>query len=388
MSKVNPESRDTVTATGLRGGKYAHRNHSGPTRDGTPLGRWIATDESGWNGEDLYRPDDPYFVVGSVAMDDMAAESIIGDLRLAAAIKRPSELKFQHFVSNARRLQVLAEVLGPGGPVADRAGIYLTDKRYFITAKIIDLLLEEYSHSRGIDLYAGDQARKIAWNFFEEGPRALGLESFDRLIYTFVEFARTRKNGQPGLSVEEFFNVLEKAFARSTRRRISDLLLSLLRTRAEADELYLERQGSNLIGPLEPLIPVISAVISSWSQKLGPVSILADEQAVLTDEILDTVEQNIRKGPVEFRHYWRGIRVSQLTRGNSIEHPSIQLADLVAGAGRAVAHRHERIPSQAAQAGTWLWQSVVPLIWREGMLPHDKPERFAEPKSITAVNRV
>ena len=85
-------------------------------------------------------------------MDDMAAESIIGDLRHAAAIKRPSELKFQHFVSNARRLQVLAEVLGPGGPVADRAGIYLTDKRYFITANIIDLLLEEYSHSRGTDL--------------------------------------------------------------------------------------------------------------------------------------------------------------------------------------------------------------------------------------------
>jgi hypothetical protein len=61
-------------------------------------------------------------------------------------------------------------VLGPGGSLADRSGVYLVDKRYFVTAKIIDLLLEEFVHEHGGDLHAGDGARMAAWTLLHDGP--------------------------------------------------------------------------------------------------------------------------------------------------------------------------------------------------------------------------
>jgi hypothetical protein len=69
------------------------------------------------------------------------------------------------------------------------------DKHFFVTGKIIDLLLEEEAHERGINLHEGDHARQLAWTLFDEGPRALGEEGFDRLIETMVSFASTRNGG-------------------------------------------------------------------------------------------------------------------------------------------------------------------------------------------------
>jgi hypothetical protein len=67
-------------------------------------------------------------------------------------------------------------------------------------------------------------------------------------------------------------------------------------------------------------------------------------------------------------------------RGTSADHPSIQLADVVAGAGRAVFMFHEGMPGNAAQAGEILPPAVVSLIAAEGLFAHDEPARFATRK--------
>ncbi len=61
-------------------------------------------------------------------------------------------------------------------------------------------------------------------------------------------------------------------------------------------------------------------------------------------------------------------------RGISRAHPSIQLADLIAGAGRAVARRHTGAPSPA---GERLYPSVIPLISTESLVPYDSTTRFS-----------
>jgi len=62
-------------------------------------------------------------------------------------------------------------------------------------------------------------------------------------------------------------------------------------------------------------------------------------------------------------------------RGTSADHASIQLADLVAGAGRAVAHFHHRQAGSAAKVGEFLAPVVVPLITANGLFAHDEPIR-------------
>jgi hypothetical protein len=321
-------------------------------------------------------------VVGSVAADDATAGEIVHELRQEAGIRQAGELKFNHFAGRGRqrRLDILAAAIGPGGPLADRAGVYLIDKRYFIVGKVIDLLLEEYSHARGVDLYSGDQARQLARSLFNEGPRALGAEGFTKLMAVFVDFVRLRNRGQTTVTVEQFFRALDEAERRSTRRRVSALLTDLLRCEPEAQDLHRAMLDPSFVESLEPLIPATAMVIDQWSRQLGPVSVLMDEHKVLTDDRLDTTRWVVTDGLREFRHLFRGVQLRELVRGRSVEHPSIQLADLVAGAGRSVAHWHEGLSSSASAAGERLRQAVVPLIWLESMVPHDDPGRYAHRK--------
>jgi hypothetical protein len=108
-----------------------------------------------------------------VALDDESAALIVEQLRGAAALTQPLELKFRQFTGqkSGGRLEALAALLEPGGgALADRAQVYLVDKHYFVTGKIIDLLLEEHASDRGVNLYKDDVARKLAWTLFKEGP--------------------------------------------------------------------------------------------------------------------------------------------------------------------------------------------------------------------------
>jgi hypothetical protein len=272
--------------------------------------------------------------------------------------------------------------------------VYLIDTRYFVTSKIIDLLLEEFVHTHGGNLYAGDQARMAAWTLFNEGPRALGVQLFDELIGRFTQFAGLRNRHQAQVTVAELFRILDRAESRSTRRAVTDLLRALRRCRQEADDLQRRLSGPEFTATLEPLTPSIPAVLNAWAERLGPVSMLLDAHKVWTDEHLDLVWQGMRLGrglpnPI---FGWGSGRLRGLVRGTSADHPSIQLADLVAGAGRAIAHFHHGNTGGTAAVGEFLAPVVVPLITTEGLFAHDDPARFstrfpADGRTGTPLNR-
>jgi len=98
---------------------------------------------------------------------------------------------------------------------------------------------------------------------------------------------------------------------------------------------------------------VIPHVGIQWSNEIGAVNMLLDEQKVLTDETLDEIAtfaaldvqlSGLRMG-ARRRSPDRAVR--SVVRGVSRDHPSIQLADLVAGAGQATARRHSGLHSPA-----------------------------------------
>lgn len=127
---------------GLSGAAYSRGSQNVATRDGSVDGRWVAVDESGWDGEQLFGRADRFLSIGSVAIDDEDAAGIVDQLRLQGRLSQPPELKFGQFSSNQLRLSALSALLGPGGALEGRVGIYLVDKHYFATAKIIDVFLE------------------------------------------------------------------------------------------------------------------------------------------------------------------------------------------------------------------------------------------------------
>ena len=370
----------------MSGPGYVRNSQAAATRDST-AGRWVAVDESGWDGEQLYGRDDRYLSIGSVAVDDAAAARIVSKLRRDTRLSQPPELKFRHFTGRGSdtRLEALAALLAPGGMLAGRANVYLVDKHYFVAGKIIDLLMEEEAYDLGINLYENDQARQIAWTLFTEGPRALGIEGFDRIIATMVGFASGRNHDGSVVSVDELYEELSRAFWQARRahyREISQILRPLLLTRKHA-EFLLAMLADKDEPPLalEPLIAALPLIGNIWSDEIGTLTMLADEHNVLTDDMLDViareaaVDLEISGSRVRSRPRPPDRAVRGVVRGISRDHPSIQLADLVAGAGQAVARRHSGVPSPA---GEHLYPLVVPLISRQSLVPHDEPARFAE----------
>ncbi|MFC8285969.1 hypothetical protein [Streptomyces cyaneofuscatus] len=379
---VNELARQPNPGTGLLGPNFARRSRPHPTDETEDLGQWVALDESGWDGDQLYgQQRSRYLSIGTVAISDDEAAPIVEEIRTATRLQA-AEVKFSKGFTGPRhspRRAVLATMLAPGGALHERASVYLVDKHYFIVGKLIDLFIEEKEAKQGRDIRNTDRARQMARSLFAEGPRALGPELFGRLLSTTVAFAAA-KNHDQSVTVEDFHNLVEEAWTQSRRRKVTEALAALRTTKEEAAEYLQEAHGPDaaLGQSLEPLIPATAAIIANRSKELGRVNFLLDDQRAMTDANLDRIEDEARGRTLpEFRYLSYGVHLGELVRGKSQDHPSLQLADLVSGAGFAVAERYD---GQSNPAGDDLYEAVVPLIDPAGLLSHDDPGRIAYPE--------
>ena len=387
--------------TGLLGANFSRRSRQEPTDDRAGAGRWIAIDESGYDGDQLYGGD-RYMTLGSVAMDDVDATAIVDTLRSAAGIqKSATELKFQKMFTGSapsRRRQLLGELLAPGGPLHDRASVYVIDKHYFVAAKLVDLLLEERFNAMGHDIVMNGLARQFALDLATEGPRAMGRDGFNRLIATAVGFFSKKNRTGDHVTVDDLFTVIRDCHAYARRRKApqakkaTQVLEMLRETRPEAEAFARERPAEAtptgehglLDDSTDPLVTAVPTVILHASIRYGgKLQVLADDQRLLTDDKLDVLERGatavgLVRGLIKQSH------LQNLVRGRSVDHPSLQLADLVAGAGRAVARWHD---GQDDPAGEDLHPAVAPLVDPDGLLMDESPQDFARVDPARAKRR-
>lgn len=351
----------------LNGAAFTQYSRLDPTRDVGEEGRWIACDESGYDGEQLMNGG-RYLVYASVAIDDVEADHLVQELRSRAGIQQGAELKFRAFQGrHTDRRQVLRELWEPGGALHGRCAAYIVDKEYATVAKIIDLLMEEQASADGIDLHDGREARRLARVLALQGRRALRREGFTQLMDAFIAFASQRAIGNEEATTAVFFAELEAAWAASTRRPVTEILFKLRSTRPHGDVLHVDTGPLPL---LEMLVPALAEVARHWAKQLGtPVNLLTDDQKQLTDTRLEVLATTLRVASAATpSSRVPGIRLKSLVRGGSHTHPSIQLADLLAGAAAAVAGRHAGRHTPAADD---LWPVVLPLIIDESLLPYD-----------------
>ncbi|MFF3354156.1 DUF3800 domain-containing protein [Streptomyces sp. NPDC002917] len=321
--------------------------------DGGAAGRWVACDESGWDGEQLIGRG-PYFVYAAVAVDDAEATLIVEQLRAQTRAQAP-ELKFKEFKGRSARREALRRLWGEGGALEGRCWAFVFEKEYAAVAKVIDLLLEEQAHAAGIDLYADNRARELARTLRQHGRRALGDQGFERLMTAFVAFASVRGRGDEQARTN-FFARVEDAWASSTRRNVTDILMTLRTTQPQAETLH---DGAGPHPMLELLVSSVAQAARRWGAQLGPVSVLTDEQTALTDDGLDNIAKVVRNGwGATPSSRQRPVDLRALVRGTSADHPSIQLADLLAGAVR-VSYEHQT-GTALSDAGEDLWSTVVP----------------------------
>jgi hypothetical protein len=173
----------------------------------------------------------------------------------------------------------------------------------------------------------------------------------------FVAFASVRGR-EDEQARETFFACVEDAWASSTRRNVTDILMALRTTRSQAERLHADAGPHPM---LELLVSSVAQAARRWGGQLGAVSVLTDEQTALTDDGLENIAKVVRKGwGATASSRQRPVDLRALVRGTSMNHPSIQLADLLAGAVR-VSYEH-RAGTTISEAGEDLWPAVVPLL--------------------------
>ncbi|MFJ7345805.1 hypothetical protein ACIQU3_36690 [Streptomyces sp. NPDC101110] len=145
----------------------------------------------------------------------------------------------------------------------------------------------------------------------------------------------------------------------------------LRKTRLEAETFARERPAQatptgehglldDTMDPPGTAVPTV--ILHASIRHDGKLQVLADDQRLLTDDKLDVLERGaMAVGLV--RGLIKGNHLQDLVRGRSVDHPSLQLADLVVGAGRAVARWHD---GEDDPAGDDLHPVVAPLVDRRG----------------------
>ncbi|MFF3227252.1 hypothetical protein ACFYV7_30955 [Nocardia suismassiliense] len=218
----------------------------------------------------------------------------------------------------------------------------------------------------------------MARTLFKDGPRGLG-DLWEPLLDAFVRMARPGTEDRAN-DVDAFFERIDAARRRCHRRSLDPILQALAQCRAHADELVaaIEHPNAPFRAVLDPHIALLPDNLRYWYRELGrPYRLLHDEHIVFTPQMVRSTMiplASVRPHPSLPR---MGKAVLHLFgTGSSEAHPSIQLADLVAGAGRTVT---SDFLTGVSTLPDGLTAAVTPLV-RLGLLPDDsfwdRPEYF------------
>lgn len=277
-------------------------------------------DEAGQTGENLLDSMQPIFALASVDLDEGEALELLGTWRGEA-----------HFVTAKRSRIGRARVVRLLDTLPKhRVKVVAVHKPFMVTAKIIDELYEPILHTSGIDAYADGSLIALAnvWHFTCDpcvGPGV--LPDLHRL---FVDAIRERSRE----AMEAFYACIGDAVvnARCEVPAMREIWLNSAERFAE----LLEQQQLPL---LEPGVPAAQALVYEWA-KAHPdgFEVRHDRRNQLDDWIahLSTFyDQN--KPPAEFT-FPNGVTirlpvpVASFESADSDQHPSIQVADIVASA--------------------------------------------------------
>jgi len=291
-------------------------------------------DESGNTGENVTGSQDAVFSEGSHDLTASESAKILDWVRVESGSKA-EEVKWKSIRHDEHLVHELFSKHLHG-----RARFYLTEKSYFVVGKVVDLLLEEHAHRSGDNLYTNGEARKRALLLYRNGRRSLGEDMWTSLLGSFNSLMRRdsanqKRKAVQKTTVEEFFDQIDVARSRSTRRNVTDILHELVATRSVADDFVAELDpGQQLIPALDPLIPSLAETIRHWYYDNGKrrVDVLHDEGPVPSSAAMDALREGLQtKG--EFRLIAPPVAVGTITTGNSAADVRLQVADLVAGFG-------------------------------------------------------
>ncbi|MBY0286198.1 MAG: DUF3800 domain-containing protein [Mycobacteriaceae bacterium] len=288
----------------------------------------IACDESGAEGENLIEGSARVFSLGSTDLTIREADELMHRLRAETGFGG-RELKSSTLLK-PRHLAATLELFSPGGALDGRAKVFLVDKAYMAVCKIVDLVIEEHAYRMGLRLHVTGDARRIARELFQEGPRAFRTNDWNRLLREFVSFARSTQRKGTKTTHDDLLKTIDELRLRARRQRVLTTMQLLWEGREQLKVLSSEGTGGGL-RTLDPLIPSVFETARTWHELTGsPIRLIHDRQSVLTDEARTSLREVGNNPHPEFPI---PVPIRGIDLRDSRDDPRIQVADIIAGVG-------------------------------------------------------
>ena len=291
----------------------------------------IACDESGFSGGNLVGGGhSPVFAHASISLQPETAAELIKHLRREIGARGTGEYKSPEIL-RPRRRPILLWLLGSSSPIHGSAYVHLTDTRFFVLARMVDVLLGGQPVSGITSPGRNARTRPLVLALYSYGDQSYGTSRWQEFLKLSANLFRTNNRWLPKAPVQTFFAAVDSLAASSAASEVSEVMDLLRSTRSIAEATraaYLE--NPKLTPLMEPLLPAMNRAVHYWGSYAQTISVVHDEQSALTPErIADIATAYAASQP--------GRQLSDVRLVDSSREPRVQIADFVAGIARRVA---------------------------------------------------
>ena len=283
-------------------------------------------DEAGNTGAALTDSAQPVFVLASTGLTDDEAEGVLGVVRTPQA----KEAKFSALRKSDSGRRRLLDLVGSTQLGPERVKSLVMHKRFMVVSKLVDIIEETLMHESGIDLYERGANLALANLHYLVSPVFCGEQRFDEFLASFVEMIRR----PTPTSKARFFQAA---------RGMYDGCSDADHKASFAPYIYAERCIDDILDgvtylALDPAIPSFFALCTAWGSQIGePFHAVHDASKPMAAErstfeaMMDPAIEAAIIG-YDRRKFEFPLKATGITFADSLDHPALQLADLIAGA--------------------------------------------------------
>jgi hypothetical protein len=291
----------------------------------------IACDESGFSGGNLVgRGHSPVFAHASIRIDSDTASQLVQQLRDEIGARGEGEYKSAEIL-RPRRRPIVLWLLGPSSPIYGNAHVHLTDTRFFVLARMVDVLLGGRT-VRGIACPGRDRrTRPMALALYRSGEQSYGPSRWQEFLTLSANLFRTNNRWLPKAPIPMFYAAVDGLARARAPSDITEVMIQLRPTRPIAEATRASYLHNPKLTPLmEPLLPAFSRAVDHWGSQAQTLGVVHDEQSALTPERIADIATAFTADHPE--HELTDVRFADSSR-----EPAVQIADFVAGIARRVA---------------------------------------------------
>ena len=291
----------------------------------------IACDESGFSGGNLVgRAASPVFAHASIRIEAATAAELLQRLRRKIGARGTGEYKSPEIL-RPRRRSVLLWLLGSSSPIHGNAHLHLTDTRFFVLARLVDVLIGPQPAPGITSPGHHRRTREMSLALYRRGEESYGTPRWQEFLTLSANLLRTNSRWLPKNPVETFYSAVESLAAATAADDVKQVMTLLRSTRPVAEATrasYLENPKWTPL--MEPLLPALNHAVHHWGAYAQTLSVIHDEQSALTPErIADIATAYATSRP--------GRQLTEVRLVDSAREPRVQIAYFVAGIARRLA---------------------------------------------------